>query len=60
MRYEDEVDDKMSEDGRYRPFKYSCYKGQYEHDEGKYNKQLSKYIKKTSKNDESVVKSNTK
>ena len=46
MRCGQEIEDKMSEEDRYKPVKYSCYscyKKYYKHDEDKYDRHLERY-----------------
>ena len=61
MKCDEEIEDKMSENERYRPFEYSCYncyKEIYKHNKDKYDRHLKKY--KQGQNDDSVQKSKKK
>ena len=61
MKCGEEIEDFMSEEERYKPFRYSCYscyKELYKHDEEKYDRHLQRY--KEDKNDESIEKNKKK
>ena len=61
MKCGQEIEDKMSEEDIYRPFKYSCYscyEKYYKHGQDKYDRHLERY--KEGENDDGVEKSNKK